>query len=516
VDLQILERLIDIGRQLAETRVLDPLLTQAMQVALELLGAERGYLVLLKEDGRLNFRVKQDQHGNELEEPEEQISHTILKKVVSTRKPLVTADATLDPELRDAESVQDLQLRSVMCVPLISRGQTLGAMYVENRSVKHAFRKTDLRPLALLAAQAAVSIENAVLNGELESHVVQRTTELQAANEQLQRQNDFLNSVLESLTYPFYVVDAHDYTVQIANAAARGEGAPEHSACYALLHARDEPCQGPDQPCPIEEIKRTRQPITVEHVHYDQDGNERYIEVHGYPLCDDKGDVVRVIEHCFDVTARVRAEEALREAAATAEREHLARELHDAVTQTLFTTSLIAEAMPRVWERHPEEGRSGLEQLRRLTQGALAEMRALLLELRPAALTERPLGESLRHLTQAMSNRTRSPVTLTLEGDRLLPPEVQVALYRITQEALNNAARHTRANQISVALDCQPEQVALRIRDDGGGFNLEDVLPDRLGLSIMQERAEDVGARLEIESQPGLGTQVAVVWAVDW
>jgi PAS domain S-box-containing protein len=199
-------------------------------------------------------------------------------------------------------------------------------------------------------------------------------------------------------------------------------------------------------------------------------------------------------------------------AAASAERGRLARDLHDAVTQTLFSASLIAEAMPRVWERQPEQAQSGLDELQRLTKGALAEMRTLLVELRPAALTEKPLDVLLRQLTEATTSRTRVPIALAVEGDISLEPGLQVALYRIAQEALNNIAKHARASQACVDLLCQAGRGTLRISDDGDGFDVGDILPDRLGMGVMRERAEDAGATLSIESQPGNGTQVVVNW----
>ncbi|MEJ2555222.1 MAG: response regulator [Anaerolineae bacterium] len=202
----------------------------------------------------------------------------------------------------------------------------------------------------------------------------------------------------------------------------------------------------------------------------------------------------------------------IRQAAASAERERLARDLHDAVTQTLFSASLIAEAIPRVWERHPAEGRDGLDELRQLTRGALAEMRTMLVELRPTALTEKPVGELLRHLTEAVTSRTRIPVTLRVEGDTSLEPDVQIVLYRIAQEALNNVAKHSGARQVLISLRCQPRQVSLEISDDGRGFDPGDVLPDQLGLGIMRERAESIGAEIRIASQPERGTQVEVHW----
>ena len=202
----------------------------------------------------------------------------------------------------------------------------------------------------------------------------------------------------------------------------------------------------------------------------------------------------------------------VQQAAVVAERDRLARELHDAVTQTLFSASLIAQALPRVWERNQDEGRRGLEELRRLTQGAAAEMRTLLLELRPASLTEKPLGELLRHLVAAFTGRTRVPVELSAGGECPLPPDVQIALYRIAQESLNNVAKHAQAGQAWVSLQGQVDQVVLTIRDDGCGFEPDAVLPDRLGLGIMRERAEGISAVLTVNTSLETGTAITVRW----
>lgn len=196
--------------------------------------------------------------------------------------------------------------------------------------------------------------------------------------------------------------------------------------------------------------------------------------------------------------------------AVAAERNRLARELHDAVTQTLFSASLIADVLPRIWERDPDQGRARLEELRELTRGALAEMRTLLLELRPATLTESSLAELLRQLTQAFGGRARLPIELMVEGERPLPPETQIALYRIAQEALNNITKHAAANQVIMQLLFSPKAVSLSIQDDGRGFDLSDAPLNSLGLGIMRERAEKIGAQLTINSRIGEGTIVTV------
>jgi PAS domain S-box-containing protein len=599
-------------------------------------------------------------------------------------------------------------------------------------------------------------------------------TERKRAEEQIRKQNRFLVSILESLTHPFYVLDVHDYTIRIANSAALDSSVAGQSTCYALAHRSDAPCSTADHPCPIEEIKRTRSPVTVEHIHFDQHGQPRNVEVHGYPLFDDNGDIVQVIEYSFDITERKQAQEALRrsekryrqlletlqegiwaldrdantsfvnprmaemlgytveemqgkhlfsfmddegveiaqrnlerrnagireqhdfeflrrdgsrmyalletspildddgnyvgaiagiqdityrrqaeqalkkseallretqqiarlggweldlgtsrvtwtdevyrihevapdfqpdldnalefyhtddrprleqaireatergkpwdlelqfttatgerlwvraigraehqdgkvvrlsgtfqditelkqaehaleEAAKVAERNRLARDLHDSVTQALFSASLVAEVLPQAWQRDAAAAMEGLEELRLLTRGALAEMRTMLLELRPTALVETRLHELLWQLTEATTSRAQLLVTFDIEPVPKLPAEVHVTFYRVAQEALNNAAKHAEAGQVSVSLHASPPissqqpdgwqgQVTLQIADDGRGFAPGDSRPDQLGLNIMRERANGIGASLTIESYSEHGTRVTLVW----
>lgn len=206
------------------------------------------------------------------------------------------------------------------------------------------------------------------------------------------------------------------------------------------------------------------------------------------------------------------------------ERQRLARDLHDSVSQTLFSASLAAQVLPRLWTRHPDEGQQCLNELSRLTRGALAEMRTLLVELRPNVLVETRLSDLLRQLAEAITSRTRVPVEVITDGDGSLPPDVQVAFYRIAQEALNNVAKHANAGQALVRLQYltltgdmapatgQPAGAELSISDDGRGFVQSGISGDHLGLGIMRERAEAIDADFAVDSTPGCGTQIVVMW----
>jgi len=195
----------------------------------------------------------------------------------------------------------------------------------------------------------------------------------------------------------------------------------------------------------------------------------------------------------------------------TSERTRLARDLHDAVTQTLFSASLIAEVLPDLWDMNQAVARKRLDELRQLTRGALAEMRTLLVELRPNALVDVPLPVLLKQLCESFIGRARLPVQLNVEGKRPLPPDVQLAYYRITQEALNNIVKHAKATQVIVTLRME-DVVRLSIVDNGVGFDPASVPPNHLGTKIMRERAEAIGATYSLYSEPGEGTQISVTW----
>lgn len=198
--------------------------------------------------------------------------------------------------------------------------------------------------------------------------------------------------------------------------------------------------------------------------------------------------------------------------AAEEERQRLARDLHDAVSQTLFSANMIAETLPRLFERNPDDVLTGLNKLSQLTKGALAEMRTLLLELRPASFEQSDLRVLLDHLATAFTGRTQVPVQLGGELAVSLPPDVKIVFYRVAQEALNNVLKHARATQVWIRLGTVDDTVILRIEDDGRGFNLHDVSAERMGLAIMRERAASIDAKCEVNSSADEGTEVVLSW----
>jgi signal transduction histidine kinase len=222
--------------------------------------------------------------------------------------------------------------------------------------------------------------------------------------------------------------------------------------------------------------------------------------------------LVALAERAALAIANAREYERAQYAATQDERQRLARELHDAVTQTLFAASLNAQALPDIWAANQEQGQQCLRELQRLTWGALAEMRTVLVELRPAALTEMDLRELLQQLAQAAT--ARAPfleAVVTVDGDGPISPDVQAGLYRITQEALNNVVKHADARHAEVRVVRRASGVELSVSDDGHGFDQHSIPAGHLGLGMMRERVQAIGGRLSIDTEPGRGTRLRVV-----
>jgi signal transduction histidine kinase len=208
--------------------------------------------------------------------------------------------------------------------------------------------------------------------------------------------------------------------------------------------------------------------------------------------------------------------EQAQQAAILEERQRLARELHDAITQLLYSLVLLAEA----GRRHAAAGNLDhvehhLSRLGDTAQQALKEMRLLVYELRPLALAEIGLGGAIRQRLDAVEKRAGIQVRFYEEGVVDLPPAVEEQIYRLVQEALNNILKHADANHVSVHLRARAGLLNVEIRDDGKGFSPEQSSGGGFGLSSMRERAERIGSELVIESAAGRGTRIALTIHLD-
>jgi signal transduction histidine kinase len=202
------------------------------------------------------------------------------------------------------------------------------------------------------------------------------------------------------------------------------------------------------------------------------------------------------------------------QAAILEERQRLARELHDSVTQALYGVTMFAEAAARLLNAgNIALATDHLSELRSTAQEALQEMRLLLFELRPPVLEEEGLVAALQIRLEAVERRSGLATELIIEGDEELSllPKIEDGLYRIAQEALNNALKHAQARRITICLNLDPQKVILEIADDGHGFD-PATIRDRAGLGLrgMEERVAQLGACLKIDSQPGQGTKIKV------
>jgi signal transduction histidine kinase len=216
--------------------------------------------------------------------------------------------------------------------------------------------------------------------------------------------------------------------------------------------------------------------------------------------------------HAAVAIATAGLHERSRELSVVEERNRLARDLHDAVSQTLFSLTLTAEAAAELIDRDPAAARVQLAEVGRLAAEARAEMRSLVFQLRPADLEADGLVATLRKHVEVLDRVHPARVEMTVRGDGSPGADTQRQLYRIAQEALQNALKHSAAERITLELNLAGTGGTLTVTDDGDGFDPADpvVRSRHLGLTVMQERARTVGGRLELRSRPGEGTTVRV------
>lgn len=345
--------------------------------------------------------------------------------------------------------------------------------------------------------------------------------------------HEFQQSIIDGVPEPIMVIGI-DYRIRLMNRAARdfsfqGTGISRPLFCCQVSHQREAPCKGIGHPCPLKQIRATGQPVTVMHEHHHANGEWRFVEVSAAPMWGPDGAFQGIIESMHDVTEQVRAEEALRQYAerlralsaqlaevAEAERQRLARELHDQVGQNLtalgINLNIVRTQMP---EEIGDAIRSRIDDSLSLVEQTTEHIRDVMADLRPLVLDDYGLVAGLHWCGEQFARRTG--IAVAVEGEELVPrlaARVESALFRITQEALTNVAKHAQASNVMVTLQVQGEILRLVITDDGIGFDPAHLTEPGgghgWGLLTMTERAEAVGGRCQIESVPGHGVQVIV------
>ncbi|MBU6536082.1 GAF domain-containing sensor histidine kinase [Streptomyces mayonensis] len=215
-------------------------------------------------------------------------------------------------------------------------------------------------------------------------------------------------------------------------------------------------------------------------------------------------------QHAAIALTNARLYERSRELTIAEERSRLAHELHDAVSQKLFSLRLTAQAATALVDRDPARAKGELQQVATLAAEAADELRAAVVELRPAALEEDGLVATLRTQIQVLDRAHAARVTFAGHGVKALPAAQEEALLRVAQEALHNALRHSGAEHVGVTLHRRGTGAVLRVTDDGGGFDPRAVrrAGRHLGLVSMRDRAGGTGGRLTVRSAPGEGTTI--------
>ncbi len=347
------------------------------------------------------------------------------------------------------------------------------------------------------------------------------------AEQEIVRQNVFLNHVFESLTHPFYIVDANDHAVIMANSAANQHGLPPGIKCHVLAHQSSEPCSGPEHVCPLQEVKKSRKPFSTEHVHHEAGGKARYVEVNSYPVLDNTGNVAQVIEYTQDITQRKELEELQR---SNAERIKLFAYSvsHDLKSPLVGIRGLTNLLHTKYKDSLDERGRDYCDQIRKASENALR----LIEEINAF------IGAKENHVTFDKIDPKEVFQTIRCEFDPLLKarnikwsepgscPEIRadkLSLLRVFRNLVDNALKYggPELSEIALGYEESEEYHTFLVADNGAGISSKyceeifepfkrrngsrDIDGTGLGLSIVKEMAEKHHGKVWAEQGPAGG-----------
>jgi PAS domain S-box-containing protein len=477
---------------------LEPLLKLLMAFIIENSGAQLGYLVMEQEGQWLTVaHAGVDSVESRVVVAESSIESGLLPMaivhyVARTQQTVILDEANRNGQFVDDPYIRRSEVKSLLCTPLVNQGKTSAILYLENNLSPGVFTHDRVELLNLLSSQMAISIDNAQLLEE-------RSRALISAEEQIRTL--FENSPLG-----------------IALSSFDGQFLSVNEALLKMLRISEEELlkskvtdfylDPSDRSALLAEVQESgsAQNFGVQLIR--NDGSDFFASFNMSRSVVEGNEVLLTVVE--DVTDEITAEQ---EAAVLEERERLARELHDAVTQTLFSASVLAHTSPPLMDKNPAAARQNMEQVEILVHGALAEMRTLLLELRPGDFTEKSMSQLFNLLEESTRARTHAKVSWNVDSSCSPPDYVAIALYRIAQETLNNVAKHALASEVFVELTCDPKGAKLTVKDDGRGFDPQAILAGHLGIGIMRERAQKIGANIKIESEIDGGTLVTVSWS---
>jgi nitrogen-specific signal transduction histidine kinase/CheY-like chemotaxis protein len=375
----------------------------------------------------------------------------------------------------------------------------------------------------------------ATANEQLQQEIAQhkRTEEaLRESRERFQKQNEFLNTVLDSLTYPFYVIDACDYTIKMSNLTLWQGKLPEKATCHMVSHKRDKPCDEADHTCPLKVIKKTGKPVTVEHIHYDKDGNPRYVEVHAYPIFDSEGNVSQITEYCIDITERKQSE--LNQNELIKKVDKINRELNDfasivshdlkAPLRGIKTLAnwILADCADKLGDQANEQINLLLERVERmynLIEGALQYSRL-------GQTKGKQIQVNLNNFVPEIINMVVPPenITVTIENELPVIEFEETHIMQVFQNLLSNAIKYMDKPKGWIKIGCVEQDGFWKfsVADNGPGiedkhfekiFKIFQALPTSpmfegtgVGLTIAKKIVELYNGKIWVESKVGQGS----------
>jgi signal transduction histidine kinase len=461
-------------------------------------------------------------------------------------------------EFTRASLAEEVGLKAGLVLPVVVRSKTVAVLNFftthENILDEHFIRLTTTvaGQLGSFILRKYSEDELFKAHQELEERVQARTAELEISNERLRQQSALAEALRDTALALNSTLELPDVLQRILENVKR---VVRHETADIMLIEGDwahvvgsrgynthvvtplsiSPIPFRDWPL-LRQMVETGQPLVIENIQTHPGwiklgGQEWRVSYAGLPIRQQDEVIgflnITSVESAFFTPERVEALQIFADQAALAiqnaklyqesqtlaamqERERLARDLHDAVSQTLFSASVVAEALPRLSQRDPRKVPVLAEQIQRLTRGAQAEMRTLLLELRPAALNDADLKVLLFQLVEATKSRKKIHFDIEIDPVDEIAPDTKLALYRIAQEALNNITKHSQATQGAIRFKQNNGQIELLIADQGRGFDMDRVSSTHLGIKIMRERAESIGGTLVIQSEPGQGTEIRI------